>query len=124
MKLHKLYNQSETDILRTYLKKLRKLCEADMKTSKTLTESKITITIDTDEDKKPAFSVEAKNSFMEKAKAIGDFSNPEWVEKLLRSMKQSGVQGFNEICEAEKPVTTGQIQQLIALLVNLINDSK
>jgi hypothetical protein len=139
MKLRDLYEQADTEVLNDYLKKLRRLCESTNR--KIISEAKITITID-DDDKdaqvsakpeipqQPAvinnhygsgFTSEAKQDFISKAKAIGEFSNPEWVGKLLKSMEHTGVQGFNKICEDEQPVTNKQIRQLIGILIDLID---
>ena len=131
MKLDKLHKSKDIDILRRYLKDLRKLCESK-ESRKLLSEAKITITIDDDEDRKPqvvhhhhggGISNEAKVSFIERAKAIGDFNNEAWVNSLVKSMEQAGVQGFHKICEDEKPVTNKQIQQLIGLLVDLVSSN-
>lgn len=118
MKLHELHRLTNNDVLRRYLKDLRKLCES-RENRKLLTEAKITITID--DDHKVGISQDAKLEFVEKAKALGEFDNQEWVNGLIKSMEQAGVQGFGKICEDEKPVTNKQIQQLIGLLVNLIS---
>jgi hypothetical protein len=119
MKLNSLYKQTDTDILRRYLKDLRNLCESVKAPNKILNEAKITITID--DDHKVGISQDAKLEFVEKAKALGEFDNKEWVDGLIKSMEQAGVQGFHKICEEEKPVTNKQIQQLIGLLVNLVS---
>lgn len=118
MKLQKLHEFSDADIYRDYLKKLKQLCES-VQPRKTLNESKITITID--DGAKVGISQDAKVEFVEKAKALGNFENKEWVGSLIRSMEQAGVQGFGKICEDEKPVTNKQIQHLIELLVNLVS---
>lgn len=129
---------TDRDILRRYMKDLRRLCES-RENRKLLSEAKITITID-DDEKTPApvvqappqivhhhhgggvgLSTEARQKFIEKAKAIGDFDNEAWVNSLVKSMEQAGVQGFHKICEDEKPVTNKQIQQLIGLLVDLVS---
>jgi hypothetical protein len=119
MKLHKLHKQTNADILRHYLKDLRNLYESSRKSDKVLNEAKITITID--DDHKVGISQDAKLEFVEKAKALGQFDNQEWVDGLIKSMEQAGVQGFHKICEDEKPVTNKQIQHLIGLLVNLVS---
>lgn len=122
MKLQQLYKLSENDILRRYLKDLRGLCES-RKYQKLLSEAKITITIDDVGNSKPEVGMtqDAKMEFVEKAKELGEFENKEWLNGLIKSMEQAGVQGFKEICEDEKPVTNKQMQQLIGLLVNLIS---
>lgn len=118
MKLHNLYKQTDFDILRQYLKKLRKLYESTHK-SNILNESKITITID--DSNQVGISQDARVEFVEKAKALGEFDNKEWINSLIKSMEQAGVQGFHKICEEDKPVTNKQIQQLIGLLVDLVS---
>ena len=120
MKLQKLYKQTDRDILRSYLKDLKALCESVKKDGKLLNESKITITID-DDGPKVGISQDAKLEFVEKAKELGEFENKEWVGSLIKSMEQAGVQGFNKICKDETPVTNKQIKELIRLLVNLVS---
>lgn len=124
MKLQQLYKLSENDILRKYLKSLRNLCES-RKYRRLLNEAKITITIDDvgGNNIKPEIGItqDAKMEFVEKAKELGEFENEEWLNGLIKSMEQAGVQGFKEICEDEKPVTNKQMRQLISLLVNLIS---
>lgn len=119
MKLIQLYKEN---VLRDYLVNLKKLYKSTLNEHRILSESKITITIDdTDDKKKSGISVEAKEDFLEKAKALGNFDNADWVNQLLRSMKQAGVQGFNEICEDDRPATSKQIRQLITMLVDLVS---
>jgi len=124
MKLHRLHKYTDRDVLRCYLRDLRKLCES-RENRKLISEAKITITID-DEEKQihhGGISSEAKQNFIEAARAVGDFDNKEWVDSLVRSMEQAGVQGFHKICEDEKPVTNKQVKQLIELLVDLVNSN-
>ena len=120
MKLHKLFKLTDRDVLRCYLRDLRELCESTPVGIGLLNESKITITID---DDKPQIGItqDAKLEFVEKAKELGQFNDQEWVNSLIKSMEQAGVQGFNKICEDEKPVTNKQVKQLIGLLVNLVS---
>lgn len=65
----------------------------------------------------------ARELFVEKAKKLGNFDDLVWVNQLIRGMKQAGVQGFNEINENERPVTSGEVIELINLLIDLISDS-
>ena len=118
MKLDRLHKLTDQDVFRRYLRDLRRLCES-RENRKLLSEAKITITID--DDHKVGISQDAKLEFVEKAKALGEFDNREWVNGLIKSMEQAGVQGFHKICEDEKPVTNKQIKQLIGLLVNLVS---
>jgi hypothetical protein len=120
MKLNKLHKSTGTDLLRSYIKGLRGLLES--KKHKIFSEAKITIVIDDDETKKsPGISIESRDSFIEKAKAIGNFDDQVWVNSLIKSMEQAGVQGFNKLCEDEKPITNKQVQQLIGSLVDLVS---
>lgn len=120
MKLERLHKPNHTDVLRQYLRDLRNLYESYAPEYKrVLSEAKITITID--DDQKINIDNNARSEFVEKAQKLGQFDNQEWVNNLVKSMEQAGVQGFNKICEDEKPVTTKQVQELIHLLVNLIS---
>jgi hypothetical protein len=114
MKLNSLFVNKNVEIANKYISDLKKL-----KRTSTLSESKITITID-DKPETPGISKEAKEVFIDKASKIGNFSNAEWVSKLVNGLKQVGVQGINEIVEDEHPVTNKDIRELIGLLIELI----
>ena len=120
MKLESLYSRSNVDVLREYLSKLRKLKEEFERP--VLNEAKITITID-DQDNKynVGIPIDARQKFVEQAKNIGNFGDNEWVEQLVNGMKQVGVQGFNNLCEEDKPATNKDIKALVGLLVDLVN---
>ena len=121
MKLNKLHFESDIDVLREYISNLR-----DLKGSskKLLNEGKrvvVTTEIIDDDDGGVKITKEAKNEFIEKAKEIGSFDNPEWVNKLVNGLKQVGVQGLQPIHEDERPVTNKEVMQLISALVELIS---
>lgn len=123
MKLNNLYEPfKRNNEYKNYMRKLTNLYESYVKSNRLLSEAKITITIDDDNNNyKVGLPPNIKNDFIAKAKAIGDFDNKEWVDNLIKSMEQAGVQGFNKICERDTPVTSSQIKQLIELLIELIN---
>ena len=119
MKLRHLYRSSDKDIFLEYIDELRYFI---LKTDQhIINEAKITITIDDDEDNKFKIPKETREKFINGAKELGNFHNPEWLEQLLRGMKQAGVQGVNRITEEDGPVSRSEIKQLIALLVTLIS---
>lgn len=135
MKLSSLHSRSQkrdVEVLREYLEKLQTL-QFKYGRRRVLNEAKITITIDDAGAKTEPQVVNhhygsgipesAKSQFIEQAKTIGNFGDAEWVEQLIRGMKQAGVQGFNEITEEEKPVSQKDMRQLIGLLVNLLNSN-
>lgn len=139
MKLERLYSlESDAQIFRKYLCKFKELYESTVKSGRLLNEAKITITID-DEEKKPEIQLplpspepqvihhnyggipqEAKEKFIQAAQEIGNFGNPDWVNKLTNGLKQVGVQGLQPIKEEERPVTNKEIMQLISALVELV----
>jgi len=137
MRLEDLYRQSDKGVFLEYSRKLSKFMFNS--NPRVINEARITITVD-DDAVKPSISTpppeprvihhhhgsgipeETKIKFIDGATKLGNFGDAEWVNQLLRGMKQAGVQGFNEIKEDESPVSRAEIRQLIGLLVNLISD--
>lgn len=125
MKLNSLHTDLDDKIvLENYVRKLRGLFYSN---NKMLTEGKrIIVTteiIDDDDDDNIKITKEAKNEFVEKAKEIGDFGNPDWVKQIVNGLKQVGVQGCQPIAEDDRPVTNKEIKQLVGLLINLITSN-
>lgn len=127
MKLEKLFNHGpkRNVIFLEYISRLKKLCEQESTleqlAQQVLTEGKrVVVTteiIDDDEEKKE----QAKQQFIEQAQNIGKFDDSGWVKQVINGLKQAGVQGVNSIAESERPVTAGQVRQLIEALVQLIS---
>jgi len=123
MKLNHLHFESDADVLREYVSELRKLKSRSK--PQVLSEAKRVIVtteiIDDNDDGGVKITQEAKNEFLDKAKEIGNFENPEWVNKLVNGLKQVGVQGLQPIKEEERPATNREVMQLITALIDLIS---
>jgi hypothetical protein len=125
MRLDNIHNQDimtpDRMILEQYVKRLKGLLYSP---SGVLTEGKrVVVTTEILDDDDPKTQV-AKEEFIEKAKKIGDFDNPEWLERMVNGLKQAGVQGLNEVKEGEQPATTKDFKELIGLLVEYIRNAK
>ena len=64
----------------------------------------------------------ARNEFIEKAKLLGEFTNPTWVEQVVNGMKQVGVQGLDTVMDGDQPVTRNEMNKFVGLLVDLIRN--
>lgn len=123
---------NSTVVLENYINKLNRL----------IIEEKITVTTIVDIPDRPALSsvgpVDAplvslappdvspivggsRQELIDRAKSIGDFSNPSWVSQMVNGLKQAGVQGLNNIGDSDQPASNAQIQKLIELIIELIN---
>lgn len=131
MDLSDLYKRRNTTFDR-YVSRLAKLWESRRRKRQVLLERKIVTTveiIDDEPDRDPIkvdapvvrISEEEKQEFIQKAKSVGEYDNPEWVRQIVNGMKQAGIQGFNEFKETERPVTRAEIQTIIEMLLDLIN---
>lgn len=119
MRLDHLFQPTDKEVLDSYLTSLRKLTRR-----RYLAEGKkviVTTEIVDDDDESVKISKEAKEEFVQKAKAIGEFQNPDWVKQVVNGLKQVGVQGVSSISEAERPITNQEIKQLITLLIDLVS---
>jgi hypothetical protein len=151
MKLNKLYNYGpkRNKIFLEYISKLKKLSLQENTLEKlanqVLNEGKrVVVTteiIDDDEPKQTVRNVEeprpatcsgggvgldsdAKQQFIEQARSIGKFDNPEWIRQVINGLKQAGAQGvsnLSSISESERPVTAKEVRQLIEALVQLVS---
>lgn len=119
MKLDKLHahGPKRNVVFLEYISKLKKLNNREQQL---LTEGKrVVVTteiIDDDEEQKLA-----KQQFIEQAENIGKFDDAGWVKQVINGLKQAGVQGINSISESERPVTAGEVRQLIEALVKLVS---
>lgn len=118
--IHKPVKATQSRVFNEYVARLDALING--RSSRLLTEGKkVVVTVDLDDDGETGLKKEAKEQFIEQAKSIGQFDNVEWLKHLVNGMKQAGVQGVSQITEGDRPVTMGEVKQLIQMLVNLIS---
>jgi len=136
MDLSDLYKRRNTTF-DVYVRRLTKLWESRRRKRQVLLERKIVTTVEIiDDDADPAtagpraaaadqptirISEAEKQDFIQKASAIGEYDNPDWVRQIVNGMKQAGVQGFNEFKNDERPVTRAEVQTIIEMLLDLIS---
>ena len=136
MRLDNIHNQDimtpDRMILEQYIQRLKGLMKSP---SGVLTEGKVVVVVDDDGPKEKVIeryygnsdnpqNQVAREEFIEKAKQLGNFDNPDWVERMINGLKQAGVQGLNPIQEEDKPVTNKDLKQLIGMLVEYIRNTK
>lgn len=118
--IHKPLKVTPSRVFNEYMSRLDRLINGDG--PHLLTEGKkVVVTVDLDDEDGSTIKNEAKAEFIEQAKSIGQFDNAQWVKQLINGLKQTGVQGVQHIAEGDRPVTMGEVRQLIQLLVNLIS---
>ncbi len=121
MKLNELHKSGDKEILVNYLTRLKNLMSKN--SGEYLTESKkiIVTTEIVDDEERNNISPVAREEFVNKAKALGNFTDNTWVNQMINGLKQVGVQGMNQISEDDKPVTNKDIKQLIQMLIDLVS---
>lgn len=129
MKLNSLHNDRRHNVVfENFIRKLKNLLD-----KRVLSEGrKIITTVEiVDDDPEPTISStkidvpdHTRNEFIEKAKQLGEFENPIWVEQLVNGVKQAGVQGLDTVCDGDQPVSRSDIRKLIDLLVGLVGNGK